>query len=271
MRAAVLLFRLSLKRVWVLLAVSWALLAGFQLLRVLIAAAIHNAGEFDEITRLLPPFVRIILGPALSSIASFSGIVCGGYFDLGIVIALIALTIALATLPASEIETGFADLLLARPMPRHWLITRTIALVLFTIVLMLLALTVSTWAGLNLFAPADAKWPTVRQMGSLAISLAMLLVCWGGIAMALGSACRRSVAGSITGLFAFASLLLDYAQRLWPPLQPVAWVSPFHYFSPFDLVMGDPLPMENLIVLWAVATTGFTLAYFIISERDMSR
>jgi hypothetical protein len=35
--------------------------------------------------------------------------------------------------------------------------------------------------------------------------------------------------------------------------------------------MGDPLPVENLLVLWAIAMTGFTVAYFIISHRDISR
>jgi hypothetical protein len=35
--------------------------------------------------------------------------------------------------------------------------------------------------------------------------------------------------------------------------------------------MGDPLPVDNLLVLWAIAMTGFTVAYFIISHRDISR
>ena len=35
--------------------------------------------------------------------------------------------------------------------------------------------------------------------------------------------------------------------------------------------MGSPLPVENLLVLWAIAMTGFTLAYLIISQRDISR
>ena len=198
MSGAFLLFRLSLKRVWMLLCATGLLLAAFQVLRVLIAASVHNAGEFEQIAALLPPFVRAILGPSLTSVMSFNGIVCGGYFDLGIVIALLALTIALATLPASEIETGFADLILARPMPRHWLITRTIALVLFSILLMLLMIMAGTWAGLALFAPPDVPWPPARQTGSLALNLGMLLLCWSGVAMAFGAACRRGVAGAAT-------------------------------------------------------------------------
>jgi len=271
MRGAFLLFRLSLKRVWPLLCAMGFLLAAVQAFRVLIAASLHNAGQFDQITALLPPFVRDIFGSSLASVMTFNGIVCGVYFDTGFIVALLALAIALATLPASEIETGFADLILARPMPRHWLITRTIALVLFSILLMLLMIMAGTWAGLALFAPPDAPWPSARQTGSLALSLGMLVVCWSGVAMAFGAAYRRGVASAATSLLAFAALLLDWAHRLWPPLDSIAWLSPFYYFQPYELVAGDPLRLENLLVLWAIATTGYTLAYLIISLRDISR
>ena len=75
---------------------------------------------------------------------------------MGIVIALQALTIALATVPASEVETGFADLILARPLRRHWLITRTIALLLLAIVMLLAVMLAGTWGGLMILAGAVA-------------------------------------------------------------------------------------------------------------------
>jgi ABC-2 type transport system permease protein len=266
-----LLFRLSLSRVWKLLFAIGVLLAGFQVLRVHIAASVHQAGHFDQIAELLPPAVRAILGPSLTSVLSFNGIVCGGFFDLGNVLGLTGLSIALATVPASEIETGFADLMLARPVPRHWLITRTIALVLFSILLELFTIIAATLTGLALFAPPGDPGPPMRQIAALALNLGALLVCWSGVAMALGAAYRRAQAGAICGLLAFAALLLDYAQKLWAPLQRIGWVSPFRYFTPFELVMGDPLPVENLAVLLAIGMTGFVMAYFTISERDISR
>ncbi len=271
MKGALLLFRLSLKRIRLLLGITGLLLALVQMLRVRIAAQVHDAGQFDQLSALLPPFVRDILGPALASVMSFSGIVSGVYFDTGFVIALVALAIAIATLPASEIETGFADLVLARSMARHWLVTRTIALVLLSILLMLLMIMAGTWAGLVLFAPPDAPWPTARQTLPLALTLGMLVVCWSGIAMVLGAVYRRGVASATTSLLVFGTLLLDWAHRAWPPLGFIAWVSPFHYFNPYELVAGNPLRIENLLVLWAIAATGYTLAYLVISVRDISR
>jgi ABC-2 type transport system permease protein len=172
--------------------------------------------------------------------------------------------------PAAEVENGFVDLILARPLRRHWIITRTIALVLLAIMLILSVMVAGTWTGLLLLAPADATWPTPVMLGSLALNLGMLMLCWGGVALALGAACRRSVASATTGLLALTSLLLDLTGRLWPPAERFAWLSPFRYFIPFDLVMGTALPMENVIVLWAIAMTGFVLAYHFFLQRDIS-
>ena len=271
MSGAFLLFRLSLKRARPLLVATGFLLAAVQALRVLIAASMHNAGQFDQVTALLPLFIRDIFGSSLASVMTFNGLVCGVYFDTGFIIAIVAVTIALATLPASEIETGFADLVLSRPMPRHWLITRTIALVWFGILLMLLMILAGTWAGLVLFAPPDAPWPSAGQTAALALSLGLLVVCWSGVAMAFGAACRRGVASTATSLLVFLALILDWAHRLWPPLDRIAWLSPFYYFDPYGLVAGDPLRPENLLVLFAIAMTGYILAYLMISQRDISR
>ena len=270
MTGPVLLLALSLKRARMLLIAMGFLLVALQGLLVLIAGSIERAGEFEQLASLLPPFVRTLLGPSLVSVMSFGGIACVGYFDLGVVIALLALTIALATVPASEVETGFADLILAHPLRRHWLITRTIALLLLTIVMMLTLMMAGTWAGLAMFAPENVRWPSPRMVGSLALNLGLLMLCWGGVAMAFGAACRRSVASAVTGLLALTALLLDLTGRLWPPVDRIAWLSPFRYFIPFDIVMGTELPIENILVLWAIAMTGFTLAYFFFSQRDIS-
>jgi ABC-type transport system involved in multi-copper enzyme maturation permease subunit len=266
-----LLFMLSLKRARTLLVATGLLLAVFQVLLVLIAGSVHNAGEFDAIASMLPPFVRGILGPSLTSVMSFKGVVCVGYIDLAIMVAFLALTIAQSTTPAAEIENGFADLILARPFARHWIITRTIALVAVSVVLMLLMMMIGTWIGLTLLSPADAEWPTARLVGSLSLNLAMLMFCWSGISMALGAIYRRSAASATAGLLALLTLLLDFIGQIWTPAGRISWLSPFHYLRPFELIMGQAMPWENLAVLWAIGMTGFTLAYYWFSQRDISR
>ena len=271
MKGAVLLFLLSLKRSRFLLGTTGILLGAMQIMRVLIAASIYHDRQFDAISALIPDHIRGIIGPALSSIMTFDGLVCGAYFDTGFIITVLAVVIAVATIPASEIETGFADLVLARPMSRHWLVTRTIAMVLFATVFLLAMLGAGTLAGLALFAPADAPRPSLALTATLALSLGMLTLAWSGIAMALGAGCRRGFACTVTSLFAFAALILDWAHRLHPSLDWIAWLSPFSYFQPYDLVAGGPLRLDDLLILWAIDMTGYVLAYFIILQRDISR
>jgi hypothetical protein len=76
MKGAFLLFRLSLRRLRLLLGATGLLLAVVQAYRVHIAATIHDAGSFDALASVLPPSVREIFGTALGSIMTFKGIVC---------------------------------------------------------------------------------------------------------------------------------------------------------------------------------------------------
>jgi ABC-2 type transport system permease protein len=96
------------------------------------------------------------------------------------------------------------------------------------------------------------------------------MVCWGGIALAIGSnARRRSIAGSVVGVLALTMFLLDYVGRAWQPAEAIAWLSPFRYYSPLDLVMGNQIPAHNLWVLAGIAVFGFGLSYFLFSRRDI--
>ena len=55
-----------------------------------------------------------------------------------------------------------------------------------------------------------AGWPSVGLVGSLAVNLGFLMLCWAGVAMAIGCACRRrGSAGAIAGLLALTAYLND--------------------------------------------------------------
>jgi ABC-2 type transport system permease protein len=246
------------------------LLAGFQILIVLIGSEIQASGSFNQFANLVPPFVRQMFGQMLDVFLTFKGIVALGYFHLAIMGALVGLVIALATVPASEIETGFMDLLLSRPVARYWVITRALALVIATIIFMIGMIMLGTWSGLKMFGPAEAEWPTSGLILSLALNLGILLLCWGGVALAVGSmARRRGAAGAIAGMLALSTFLLDYIGRAWEPAELVAWVSPFRYYSPLDLVRGAYIPGHHIFVLLGIALTGIASAYIAFSRRDI--
>src|SRR5262249_38254423 len=113
------------------------LLGAFQVVLILVARSVQTSNAFEQMDALIPPFARELLGPAVTSLMSFRGMVCLGYFHLVVMVSLVALSIAVATMPTSEIESGFMDLILSRPLARYWIITRTIALLAISIAALL--------------------------------------------------------------------------------------------------------------------------------------
>jgi beta-exotoxin I transport system permease protein len=272
MRGPLILLAHSFRRVRTLVLVMGALLAIFQVFLIIVARSLQKSNAFAQLGSLIPPFMREMLGPSITSFLSFDGIVCVGYFHLAVMGSLVALSMALSTTPTSEIETGFMDLILARPLARHWIITRSILVTTVCTAVLLVIMMIGTWVGLKTLAPSDVAWPAPGLILSLAVNLGLLILSWSGVAMAIGSVSRRrSVAGSLAGLLALALFLLDYVARAWPPAESVAWLSPFRYFSPFELLMGRSLPAKNLIVLASIAIGGFVLAYIFFSRRDISQ
>jgi ABC-2 type transport system permease protein len=271
MKALLTLVVYSLKRVRTLVIAMAVLLASFQILLIVVAGSIQSSGSFEQLGELMPPFVRQILGSSFVSLMSFRGIVSVGYFHLSVMGSLVGLSIALGTMATSEIEVGFMDLILSRPVARHWIITRSIITMLICTVTVLGMMLIGTWVGLNWLADKEARWPSANLILSLAVNLAVLMLSWNAIAMAIGSAARRrGVAGGLAGLLALAMFLLDYVARAWEPAERVAWLSPFRYYSPFELLTGDALSAKNLGILGGIAVCGFALAYVLFSRRDIS-
>lgn len=271
MKGPLILLAHSLKRVRATVIAMGVLLASFQVLLILVAKSIQRSGSFEQMSAFIPTLMREMLGPSITSFMSFSGIVCLGYFHPVVMGSLVGLCIALGTMTTSEIETGFMDLILARPLARHWIITRSAVVGMISTFALLVTMMIGTWAGLKGLAPKEAAWPAPDLIFALAMNLGLLMLCWIAVAIAIASVSRRrSFAGTLTGLMALATFLLDYIARAWRPAESLAWISPFRYFSPFELLMGASLPVRNLVVLGGIAVAGFALAYVLFSRRDIS-
>jgi ABC-2 type transport system permease protein len=270
MRSALSLVAHSLTRVRGLVVGVGLLLAGFQVLLTLVGATVHRMDAFRGLVALIPPAARDLMGPAMLAMMSFGGIVCIGYFHPVVIAALVGMVITVAAEPAAEIEMGFVDLMLSRPLARYAVVTRTLVLLVLCSAFVVGLMVVGTWAGLYLFAPPGAIWPEPRLVFSLALNLGALVMCWGGVglAIAVGSN-RRSVAGSLAGGLALGCFLLDYVARIWKPAQIVWWLSPFRYDNAIDLVLGRPLPLGHLAVLASVGLASGALSYVVFSRRDL--
>jgi ABC-type transport system involved in multi-copper enzyme maturation permease subunit len=246
------------------------LLAGFQFLLTQVATYLMRQGAFTQLSALIPDFVRTAAGPEALAFMSFGGIVALGYFHPIVIAALVGLMITIATEPTGEIETRFVDLTLARPLRREEMITRTVLVLAAAGSVMLTAMVVGTWTGLTCCAPADADQPSFGLIASLAISLATIMACWAGVALAIGTmARRRSVGGAVAGVLALAAYLLDYLGRAWQPAAAASRLSPFHYFEPMTVIMGQSLNGWNAATLVAIGLAGTLASYVVIARRDI--
>jgi hypothetical protein len=270
MKAGLALLRHSVRRTRTIILAMAGLLAAFQILFALAAKSFQELNAFDRLVTLIPDVMRQMLGPSIVTILSFGGIVCLGYFHVAVVAALVGLTIAIGTEPAAEIESRFLDLILAHPMRRHWVITRSIALLGGAITLVMAAMLLATRVGLYWLAPADTAQDIFHVVPTLSLNLGMLLLSWGAIALALASMVRRrSVAGAIAGLSAMVCYLADVISQVWRPLRPFARFSPFHYYNSLNLIIETEEAGRDLLILACIAAAGFMLAYLIFSRRDL--
>jgi ABC-2 type transport system permease protein len=245
-------------------------LGGFQFLLTQVASFLLRSGGFGLMPSLVPDFMRQMAGPSMLSFMSFAGVVAFGYFHPIVIAAHLGLAIAIATEPAAEVETRFADLTLARPMARHQIITRTVVVLIAAETALLLIMMTATWTGLACCTPADAPRPGLATIRSLAITLGAVTLCWGGLALATAAAVRRrATASGATAVAALATYLLDYLGRIWDPARFLSTFSPFHYFEPSSLVTGAPLNLRDVAVLLSIGAAGTALSYWIFSRRDL--
>lgn len=269
-RAGVVLVRHSLRRIRTALVVIASLLAMFQVLLAMAAAELQRQGTFEQLAGMMPSFVRELFGTALLSMMSFSGIMALGYYHVAIVAVLVGLVVAAATEPAGEVESGFADLVLAQAVPREAVVVRSVVLVFVCPAIVIAAMTAGTFLGLLVARPAPASRPPAALVWKLAAGLWSLLACWGSVSLVVGVLSRRrAVAAGIAGGAAAALMLVDYLSRVWQPIRGLARLSPFHYYNPLNLVMGKPLPAADIGVLLGTAAFAVALALLLFRRRDL--
>ena len=243
------------------------ILIGFQAALIGSAASVASEGGFRQLANAVPTWIHEGLGPALTS---FGGMTLLGYFDPAIVLLLVQFAIYVGSEPAGDIESGLVDLVLARPLPRFVIVGRS--LVLVTVVLVaLLACTVSaTYVSLWWFAPADAEWPSPRNILMLVVHLGAISWGFGCIAIAAGAAMRRRA--SAIGLVALAAVglfLVDFLVEMSTRFKSLWWTTPFHYFHGAAILLGKNHLQRDLSVLVGMGVAGASFAFWQFSRRDV--
>jgi len=249
-----------------LLAIAFVLCA-FQLAIVATASSIAGDGSNGGLARLVPAFLQPSLGLAL---LSFAGMTTIGYFDAIIVMIVVVFAIHLAAEPAGDVEAGLVDLLLARSLPRAWIVTRSLAVMLASIVGLVLVMSAALWVGLSWLAPAQANWPELRVVGKMGAHLMLVACGFGAWSLAASAwARRRGTAVAVVAIVGVALYLLDFVGGLWRPAGRLAAISPFHYFHGGEILSGTANTTQDVVVLASIALAGSAVAYWRFARRDL--
>ena len=257
----------SLGRVSRMWAASLVLLAGFQLALTAAAASLHDSGAYQQLLDVAPAFVRNWIGPSL---ASFAGMAVLSFFEPLVILLLVLFAVYVASEPAGDVEDGLVDLVLARPLPRHWIVTRSLIVMSGTVLTLVAVLTVTNVASVALFAPGGVPGPSGATLLSLAAHLFALTWCFGGATLAVAARLdrRSSVLGvlsiAVVALF-LVKVLVEFSDRFdW-----LGWVTPFDYFQGTRVLLGTARTAWDLTALGTIGAVGAGIAYWQFQRRDV--
>ena len=247
-----------------------ALLSAFQVALVLQAASFDEQQMFETLGRMTPGFIQRWLGENITALASFGGIVAFGYFHPVVVLITALLAAFVASEPAADIEDGHVDLLLSRPIARHWLLTRSAVLSLASPVMLAAMMLTSTWTAVALFSPASARGPSAVTLLMLAVHLVAVAWWFGALSLALAGMARRRVAAFVPAAIAAAALyFVNVLAASWRPARAAAVLSPFSYYQGTEIVAGLSNPTRDLFLLGSSAIIMVGLSYWRFRVRDL--
>jgi ABC-type transport system involved in multi-copper enzyme maturation permease subunit len=260
----------SLYQIRFALLATLILLCGVQILIVAQAVEIQRANSFGSLANLLPGFLQRGLGSRALLLASFKGTIAFGYFHPVVCVTIAILAMYPATEIAHEVEAGLVDLELARAVPRHRLVTRSLIAAHLAAAVVLTAMALGTAVGIRLFDAADLDVPSLELRARLLFNQFAVASCFAGFAILVASHARRwSTAFTFAALTAVVLYNVDFIALGWRPMQAIAWLSPFHYFPALSVIAGEISILRNAGILFAASAAFAAAAYWQFDRRDL--
>lgn len=244
-----------------------ALLVAFQVAIVAYASSLQESQGFDNLAALIPSFLPAAFGEMLMS---FRGMAALGFFEPLIVMLVVQFAIYVAAEPAGDVESGLVDLVLARPVPRHRLITRSLVVMTGASVLLPLIMGISMWASLWALAPASAPWPETSVTLLLMANFAAVNWCFGAAALAVAAVSRRrGTAHSAVAVAAVGLYMFEVITGIWSRFWSLGWIGPFRYFRGAAILRGSSRPSIEITVLVVAGAICVIVAYWRFEKRDV--
>ena len=262
------LLRRSLARHRALIIAVAALLSAFQILDIVVAYNLQANGVYTQFATLVPAFIQEAMGGVL--VGSFPGAIALGFAHPLVMLSLSCVAIYLASEPAGEVEDGLVDLVVARPVPRFLIVTRSTLVYLVGSAAVVAAMFVTSRITVRALSPATLTALPAVRLAWVAANLLAIVWCFGAAALAMAAHVReRMHAAGTVGLVAIFLYLLQFGAAAWNPLRPSARVSPFHYYEPMRTLLGSTSPAKDIAGLLGASVVILVLAYVLYEKRDL--
>lgn len=262
------LVRRSFARHRALLAALAALLSAFQILDIVVAYNLQQNAVYSQFAAMVPAFIQEAMGGAL--VGTFLGAIAVGFVHPLVMLSLSCGAIYLASEPAGEIEEGLVDLVVARPVPRYVMVSRSVVVYVTGTLAVVAAMFATSRATVLWLTPNQAHVVSASRLAWLAFNLLAVVWSIGAAGLALASHTReRARAAGTIALVAVFLYLLQFGAAAWEPLRPFARVSPFHYYETMQTLMGHATPTMHIAGLLTATAVLLGIAYVLYERRDL--
>ena len=180
---------------------------------------------------------------------------------------------------AGEIDRGTMELLLAQPIRRTHVVMAQWLMDCILIPTLCVTLWLGTWIGTAITGLIDHTNPSLRvdplRFAPSLLNIAALVFAVSGYTMWMSAAGRFR--GRVMGLAVTLTLLqflINVVGQLWAPMEMARYLTVFYYFQPQPMILNAEWYVSwtiwmRLLVLFAVGTAGYLLAWWTFCKRDL--
>ncbi len=241
----------------------------FQMLFAVLATSVKI--QQDMVTKLdtMPKMAQKMMGEGfIESVIKYGVITMGYLHPFMLVIIILFIIMSVSQIVTSEIGYGSIGFTLSKPLSRRRIYFNMGVIIYIGTALLAFSTYLSTFLGIQLFHSTKMS---VAPFFPLAWDLFLVMIFIAGyVALFAAISDNSKRLFTLSGVTLFVFYLLSFATPLWSPLEYLAPVSPFYYFKPMAILMGNRLSWETSVTLTAVSVLMFTVAAFLFNRRDIA-
>lgn len=259
----------SIKGLWLKNLLLCAALFLFEMLFAVLGASVKVQQSIINDLDDVPDFARQMMGEGFVEAMIKYGVIAVGYIHpFMLIVFILFIFMAVSQMVTTEIGSGTIGFTLSKPVSRKRIYLNLGIIIYGGMALLALAAYLSSCLGIMLF---HTQTHSTAPFFHLAWNLFLLMIFVAGY-VAVFAAVSDSGKKLFTygGITLFAFYLLTFAAPLWKPLDYISPLSPFSYYKPMPLLMGQHIGSPTALSIIAVSIAMFIAGAVVFNRRDIA-